>query len=392
MRIAIVGDYPLNSTLIQGGVQAAFHYLVRGLARIHDLHVHLITFRPQGWAGPAKLKKDGVTVHLLPAFPRYERLKNYRTYQTMLNQQLAQIKPDVVHAQDTTAHAYVALRSGYPAVVTAHGIRYEDGKYYGSFGRRLRNYFDSLVIERYIMRHTYHLIAISRYVTRYFDSLFRPEIQVHYVPNAIDEKFFNITARAGKPTVLFVGRVTPLKRVMDLVQAFTKISGQIPEAQLRIAGECRSEPVYAGAIREFIAGANLEERIHLLGPLTEEAILQEYARCSLLALPSVQENLPMVIAQAMAAGKPVLATRVGGVPEMVNSQTGILINPGDVNELAAALLHLLQNPPIQKQMGQAGRRYALQTYHVDTVARQTCNVYRQVVKAGVNQTHLAVET
>ena len=80
----------------------------------------------------------------------------------------------------------------------------------------------------------------------------------------------------------------PRKRVLDLVQAFAKVAQQVPAAQVRIAGECSSEMPYVESVRGFIQKANLEERVHLLGLLLEDAILDEFARCDLLALPSIQ--------------------------------------------------------------------------------------------------------
>ena len=383
MRVAIVGDYPWDDAQIRGGVQAAFAYLVKGLSRIDDLEVHILTLRRRGWTGPDPVGQGGVILHLLPPFPRFERVRNYRTYQSILNEKLAQIQPDVVHAQDANAHAYVTLRSGYPAVITVHGIRREDSKYYNSFGRRVRNAFDSFLIERYVMCHARHLIAISRYVTRYFASQLRPDVQVYRVPNAIDETFFHLANSSGGWTILFVGRVTPLKRVLDLVRAFARVARLVPAAQLRIAGECGMERSYVASVRSFIQKADLGDRIHLLGLLPEDAILEEYARCDVLALPSAQENLPMVIAQAMAAGKPVVATRVGGVAEMVSDgETGFLVDGGDIDGLSDALLRLLRDPSLRVRMGRSGRAFAVEYYHTDAVARDTYSVYQKVAAAG----------
>ncbi len=389
MRVAIVGSYPLDSGRIEGGVQAAFVYLVKGLCKIQDLQVHVLTFGRRDRSGPDQVEQDGVTLHLLPPFPRFERLRNYSTYQATLNRKLAQVRPHVLHAQDTTAHAYVATRSGYPAVVTVHGVRYEDGKHYGSLGRRLRNYFDSLLIERYVMRHTRHLIAISRYVTDYFGPQLRSDIQVYYVPNAIHENFFSLADTSDGQTVLFAGRVMPRKRVLDLVQAFAQVVQQVPSAQLRIAGEYRTEVDYVKAVRDFIQAAGLGDNVHLLGSLDEEAILREFAGCNVLALPSIQETTPMVIAQAMAARKPVVATPVGGVAEMVTQgQTGFLVEVGDVDGLAEALLSLLRDSTLRRRMGEAGREFALENYHADAVARCTYAAYQSVVAGGGGEADL----
>jgi glycosyltransferase involved in cell wall biosynthesis len=386
MRVAIVGSFPLDSNRIEGGVQSAFAYLVNGLRQIDDLEIHILTFGGRGLKRADQLEQDGVTIHLLPLFPRFEMAKNFRTYQTVLNEKLAQIRPSVVHAQDATDHAYVALRSGYPTVVTVHGVRREDGKYVGSWRVRLRNYVYSLLIERSIMRKTRHLIAISRYVTAYYTKLLRPDVQVYYVPNAIDASFFDLaknTNGSGSQIILFAGRVIPRKRVLDLVQAFAKIAQQAPGAQLRIAGEYNSEREYVETIRNFNQTANLEDRVHLLGPLAEADVLHEFAACDLLALPSAQETTPMVIAQAMAAGKPVVATPVGGVAEMVcDGETGFLVQVGDIDGLAGALRRLLENPSLRMAVGQASYKFANENYRASAVARRTYDVYQKIAGVG----------
>ncbi|MCQ3944849.1 MAG: hypothetical protein DPW11_03680 [bacterium] len=379
MRVAIIGDYPTDVTQIHGGVQAAFTYLVNGLSQIDDLQIHILTLRGHTHAQHDPIKQNGVTVHRLPAFPRFELLRNYRVYQSRLDAKLAQIQPDILHAQDATIHAYVALRSNYPTIITVHGIRREDIKYGASFFIRIRNWLHNLLIERYNLKHTRYLIAISRYVTSYYASLLRPDVQVSHIPNAIDQCFFQLNDTANGHTILYAGRIIPRKRTLDLVQAFAQIAGQNPLAQLRLAGEYSSEPTYAEAVQTFIREANLEDRVHLLGPLPEEAVRREFAGCDVLALPSAQETTPMVIAQAMAAGKPVVATPVGGVTEMVETgETGFLVEVGKIDALAEALQRLLQNPSLRKGMGEAGRKFAVENYRAEVVARRTYEVYQKI--------------
>jgi glycosyltransferase involved in cell wall biosynthesis len=378
MRVAVVGDYPLDHSRLRGGVQAAFAYLVQGLAEIEELELHVLTMKPSRDSDPEK-KSDRFTVHLLDAYPRLERLRNYRTYQSTLNHKLAEIRPAVIHAQGTDNHGYVAVRSGYPTAITVHGIRSEDRKHLGSIGERLRGLFDGLVVERYIMRHVRHLIAISPYVTSYFARVLPPDVSVYHIPNAISRSYFELSDSTSSFNVLFAGRVIPRKRVLDLVHAFVEVVKNVPSAQLRIAGECKSEPAYAAAVNNAIIEANLQTHVHLLGPLTEKAVLEEFGKCALLALPSSQETTPMVIAQAMAARKPVVATAVGGIPGMIqDGETGFLLSAGDINGISAAILRLLEDPMLRARFGHAAYAVAKANYHVDAVARHTFEVYQRI--------------
>jgi glycosyltransferase involved in cell wall biosynthesis len=380
IRVAMLGAYPVDTSRIWGGVQAAYTALVKGLSQKDDLDLHILTLRPPQYTGSDQVKQANLTLHFLPQYPRFERLRNYGTYQTIINHTLAQIQPDLIHAQDAGADALVALRSGVPTVITVHGIRWEDGKHYSSWVKRLRVYYDSLLTEQYAIRHTRHMIAISSYVTDYFKNMLRPDVKVYSIPNAIDERFFSPGQNPDQAIILFAGRVIPRKRVMDLVHAFAQVRNQIPSAQLRIAGEISTEPAYVAAIRGWLHTAQLDEHIQFLGPLPEAAVLQEFANCSILALPSAQETAPMVIAQAMAAGKPVVATRVGGVSEMVgeNASRGLLVELGNIEDLATAITHLLQDPDLQRKMGQNARKFAQENYQLESIARRTNEVYRQI--------------
>jgi glycosyltransferase involved in cell wall biosynthesis len=361
-------------------VQAAFTCLVQGLTKIDDLDVHILKLKPAGWTGTDEFDHNGAQIHLMPSIPRFERLRRYHTYQSIFNKVLSEIQPTLVHAQEATSDAYVAIRSGFPTLVTAHGIRREDAKYTRSLSRRLRFGFDGFMIERSVIRQVRYLIAISHYITNYFAPLFRSDIRLSYIPNAVDESYFHLEDGTHKPVVLFAGRVTPLKRVLDLVQAFEQIVHQIPSAQLRIAGECHTETAYVQAIDETIQRSHMESNVHLLGELKQTDMLQEYSSCSILALPSSQENAPMVIAQAMAARKPVVATPVGGIPEMLgkSGERGLLSPVGDIDKLADNLLYLLYDDTLRQQMGWAGHLFALENYQSHQVAERTASVYREI--------------
>lgn len=382
IKVALIGGYPSDVENLRGGVQAAVAYLLKGLVNFEDLEIHALTFQPSNWKGQNQFDQIGVKVHILPQYPRFERLRNYRLFQSALNQQLSIITPDIIHAQEAGADALVALRSGIPTVITAHGIRAEDSKYIPSFTRRLRFYFDSYLTERAVIKRVKYLIAISHYVTNYFSSQFQADIQLRYIPNAVDIRFFDQVSMGQQADVLFVGRVIPLKRVHDLVQAFEIAHHKFPHSNLRIAGDISSDPVYVQSIRSQIQQSGLEERIHLLGQLDQVALLQEYRKCAFIVLPSAQENYPMVLAQAMAAGKPVIATRVGGVPEMLGLQgeRGIIVNVGDINGISKGIEELLTNPYKRLLLGQAGHEYALHNFHPERIAQQTYNFYQYIIE------------
>lgn len=380
IRVVMLGTYPIDAGRIWGGVQAAYAYLVKGLAQQPNLDIHILSLKSGGIFETERVIGPNLTIHFLSHYPRFERLRNYRNYQSIINQKLKEIQPDLIHAQDAASDALVALRSGFPTVVTVHGIRWEDGKHYSSLNQRIRTLYDSMRTEQYVMRHARHLIAISRYVTNFYQKILRPDIQIYYVPNAIDDRFFKINGISKTPVVLFAGRVIPRKRVMDLVHSFAQVHAHFPGVHLHIAGETTTEPDYVESIRRWIHEVNLDEYVHLLGSLAEDQILQEFSDCSILALPSAQETAPMVIAQAMAVGKPVVATSVGGVPEMIgpDGERGFLVNVGNTDGMAAMLLRLLENPDLCVKIGERARAFAQANYQNGNVGLRTLEIYRYI--------------
>src|SRR5581483_10642647 len=247
-------------------------------------------------------------------------------------------------------------------------VQGEDSRYQPSLHQRARKWVYSQLIERHNLSHTRHLIALSRYVTQYFAHVIHPDTCVYYIPNAIDDSFFKLSSARRSKTVLYAGRLIQRKGAVDLVRAFAGVVNRMPEAQLRFAGEYTSEPQYVAQVQEQVRAANLQAHVHFLGELSENQVLQEFAHCDALVLPSHQETTPMVIAQAMAAGKPVIATPVGGVPAMIeDGKTGIVVPRGDVHQLTGALFQILGDDARRVKMGRAARLYAQENYHAAAV-------------------------
>jgi len=110
-----------------------------------------------------------------------------------------------------------------------------------------------------------------------------------------------------------------------------------------------------------------------------EDMPQVYASIDLLVLPSLCEAMPMCVLEAMAAGKPVIATRVGAVPQLIDrDETGVLIEPGDVAGLSSAVLQLLENPERARCLGAKGRARTIERFSADSMARQYLQLYSEI--------------
>jgi glycosyltransferase involved in cell wall biosynthesis len=387
MRVAMLGPYPLDDQRLMGGVEAAMVHLSRELAKRPDVDLHIVTCS-QKVPEPQTTQREGFTVIRLPR-GRMGRVTWHLRETKAFNAILRNLEPDVVHAHTSGLYAGAALASPYPAVITVHGIVAEEAKLLTGWRDELRGFLDTQY-ERWVIRRAKHLIAITPYVRDVFDGVF--DGRSYLVENPCDERFFAVGRDPVPGTILFTGVVIPRKGVLPLLKAFRllrqRTTPDLSATQLRIAGSTQVHPEYYAACRDYVRENDLEEAVTFLGHLAPERVLEEYARCATLVLPAFQETAPIVVAEAMAAGVPLVATRAGGVPWMVeDGVTGVTLPlpslpEGDHQTLARALAQVFHDPVEARAMGRRAQAEARKRFHPRTVACRTYEVYEQVIQEG----------
>jgi glycosyltransferase involved in cell wall biosynthesis len=181
------------------------------------------------------------------------------------------------------------------------------------------------------------------------------------VPNGIDLDRFRDPRDTGlvrqslgipldAPVIGTVGRVSEVKRQDLLIRAFRLVLSRVPDAQLLLVGD----GPWMGELRELTADLGLDDRVHFAGYQPRpEPYLQAM---DVFALSSRSEGMPLAVLEAWAAGLPVVATRVGGLPELIDDgRTGVLVDFGDEHALAGALCDLIADPEFSRRLGEAGR-------------------------------------
>ena len=166
---------------------------------------------------------------------------------------------------------------------------------------------------------------------------------------------------AGGQVVLFVGRLRTRKAVAVLLAAMAKVRAELPHARLVVVGDGEQR----AALAAQVAALGLGDAVELAGALGRDATQARLESADVFCLPSTYEGFPMVILEAMAAGLPVVATAVAGVPEAVrDGETGLLVAPEDATGLAAALVAVLGDPQRARAMGEAGRRLLAERFTI----------------------------
>lgn len=201
------------------------------------------------------------------------------------------------------------------------------------------------------------------------------EVRAYRVdPNHVDELKRSWDLETGDPVVGTVGRLVDPKGHGHLLDALAKVRSQIAGVKALLVGD--------GTLR-----TEMERRAEALG-LSDTVIFtgirrdvpEVLALLDVFVLPSLWEGLPIALLEAMAAGLPVVATRVGGVPEVVvEGETGLLVPPRDPEALAQAILTLLRDPDLRQAMGQAGRERVREHFSVDQMVKKTESLYQRLL-------------
>ncbi|MGD9505027.1 MAG: glycosyltransferase family 4 protein [Syntrophobacteraceae bacterium] len=180
--------------------------------------------------------------------------------------------------------------------------------------------------------------------------------------------------------ILYCGLVARAKGVHHLIRAFARITDDFPDVRLVVVGKWDS-PEYEGALKRMATAAGLAGRIAFTGRLPQEEVPAWMAGARAFVLPSYSEGMPRVLLEAMAAGAPVIASNVGGVPELIeDGETGFLVPPGDEALLAERMRWVLEHAEEAAEMAERARTFVMERYSVESYVRGYDGVFREALR------------
>jgi glycosyltransferase involved in cell wall biosynthesis len=326
---------------------------------------------------------DGVT--LLPvgkaSGPRFVRyLTRIRSARRDLARFISLEKPDIIHTHDLLTGPPVAkaFRELVPYIHTSHT---------SVFTRFSRNWWGRLLMRRLIGRP--HGVIAASLLLKERSRALRPEL-LENIPNGVDTQVFRPSqAPAGmrealglsqeNPVVLFAGRFHPVKGLTLLFKAMRKVLAAHAEARLLVIGG--GDSAEETRIEAARSAAGLGNAVIMIGRVAHEDMPAYYASASILALPSLMEATNIAALEAMACGLPVVATAVGGMPEVIeDGVSGRLVPPRNPASMAEAIISLLRNDDLRRSMGAAARRRIEQRFAWPGIAERTVAFYREVIE------------
>jgi len=203
-----------------------------------------------------------------------------------------------------------------------------------------------------------------------------PNLKIKVIANGVDSKRFYPAKKAvDKPVIVCSSRLGERKGIRYLIEAMALVLKTLLKAELWLVGE----GVEKESLKRLTNELKLDKQVKFLGRVEHKKLPAIYRQASVFVLPSLSESLSNSLLEAMTCGLPVVATKVGGNPELVTKQNGILVSPADSQTLAWAIIKLLQDQKLKDKMSQASLNEA-QKYSWQKTAREYLVLYEKTVK------------
>jgi len=371
LKVVLVSDYYFPH--VGGGVERVVEELAHNLLKFgHEVRV--VTFNPDGW--PSEEVIDGIEIVRIPSINLQPMVGVPAAVNAGLGIRRFFEDADVIHTHNIffLLSLLTALsRPKAPIITTMHvGSLANLTGLTGAVGRLYER-----TVGRFILRKSKAVTVVSSSVAEHAAEI-GADAPIQIVPNSVDvERFRPAATLEGEAetdrSVLFLGRFSRNKGPQYLVEAIPRVMSEIPEATFAFVGDGPLRASMARRMREL--GLNGNVRIH--GKVPD--VVPVIQRAGVVARPSLTEGMPLAVMEAMACGRPILATRVGGTTDLIaDGETGMLMEPRDVEALEDGLIRVLTNRGQAAAMGRRAREWAERQMTWERVSRMYQQVYEEV--------------
>jgi len=389
LHVLIIGPLPTMPNAFQGGVEAVVMNLSNALASNKRIKVSIVDFSSKLRTRSHSRLSANLDVYYYPLpYPDGRFLNFLLLGNSIIRNVLRDLKPDIIHLQGTIPYAYL-IKNGNrkKTIVTIHGVYREEMKHQVNLVKKikfgLKVFYEKLRIDRFK-----NFVFISDYnKAEFFKHVASKEnIRDTRIFNPVDPIFFEQVPQQTKALsteLIFVAGLRKLKGLHLLLDAMAMLKSDGIECNLRVVGGFR-ENEYERMIEEKIKRLQLDRQVIFTGWEDKHQLRRLLIKSAVFVLPSFQESLPVSIAEAMAMGKVVIATKVGGIPEMIeDGVSGFMFERGNVVELYHKLKMVVQNPELIESISNKAREQAEILFHPQNIANQTIEFYHKVL--GLNR-------
>lgn len=376
-NLLLVPELPINLDEIKGGVHSASVNLIKGFSLL-NIKVSVISFSREVHQIIRKNYSSNIELIYIPEGVFKLHTLNYLlNVPIQLKKQIKDFDPDIIHFEvgNTFMLSKILGLCKKKYVLTIHGMSYEEGKIKKRRKEKLIWYFNALIQDLMYPKNIIHLSEFSKNKFAQFS-----EFHTAIIPNAVKDEYFNVPMKIRTENkLLYIGLIDINKNLIFLLRQLRTLNAKHYNFTLIIAGDFISSE-YKSIIHEYIISNQLEKNVSFLGWITQQRLLSVLSESDIVVVSSMHESLPMVIAESMAAGKVVVSSNVGGIPEMIkDKETGFLYSIKNDKEFEAILSYLYNNHQSCSYISNNARNFAYNNYHFKKVAEKTIQFYTEVI-------------
>ena len=396
IRVLMISTSYPNPLNLNAGI--FIHNLVKALVK-HNCEIKVFCPIPLSFLWkynecksiPDTMKYEGIQIH----FVRYRRIPSkyghsistYLLAKNISNKLLPIIddfNPNIIHAHWATPSGFVGVYLKkfikVPIVCNLMGCDINTWPSYDMY---------SDFLTRKVINKSDRIISVSKSLKRKAETLGKPKCPINVVYMGIDtkdvcydmryreiiRKQYNISEQ--EKIIMFIGNIITSKGIWELLKVFRKIDKENINVKLFLIGSGKE----LNRAKHFCKINRINHRVEFIGRVMHKEIGKWLSACDIFVLPSYTEGLPNAVVEAMACRRPVIATQVGGIPEIiVNNKNGILVPLKDVQELYSKIMLLCKNNKMAEELGNAGYNTVIEKINWDKRAEQITNIYKKILK------------
>lgn len=378
MRVMIlVIHFPLDLENIKGGVHSAVSNLLKGFTK-SDIKVRVVSFNSEIKQQHHKRLTENIDIMYCPEGPYPFHSLNYLLKCSFaVKKHIKKFDPDLVHYEVGDTFLFTKLFGLHrkKCLETIHGIAMAEGKVNKSLKVKITNVFNEAV---QILMFPRNIIHLSQYSFKTYSKVKNDHYTI--IPNAVITEYYNLPLKTiTSNRLISIGVIDENKNIMFLLECLQVMIGKGKYFTLDILGDFKSE-AYKSKVKNYIDSNQLAPYINFHGWVSQTSVMSIVSKADILVVSSKQESMPMVIAESMAAGKVVVASGVGGIPEMIeHGVSGYITDISDTSTLVKVLDDLYDNNEKVQMISRKAKEFAIERYRCDQVAEKTIEFYKKIL-------------
>lgn len=385
MKIAVVCPFIINNEiremlkqpgLVEKSRATGTVNLSIGLAGFENTEVHQLSLNDQ-ITREYVVSYENVNVHFIPIPKKWSSFTFFQLPKYLIGKKLKELQPDIVHGHHTEiGSAFTAVNDYFPTVIGVHNNL--------SFLRQvIHQKIHNYSLLNFLETKTLHWAKYITVDSNFMKDLINPKTlaNIIVIPNCINPEFFKCREehqRSKIKSIVFLGKLRPEKGIKDLLDATKILIDQGKEFQLKIIGDYKTE--YGEYIEKYAISLGVISAVSFKGWMEWEDAIKELCSSTALVVPSHHEPFGCSVAEGMALGMPVIASRTGGIVDSIqDKKTGILFEPGNSNDLAEKINYLLENIDHCGTIGNNAKEYSHKNFTPYIVAKKHIELYNRIL-------------